>query len=55
MVVSGSLDSLVGALRILDSFPTATVQTMDFYRDEQALDIWELSLTLDVVHRPEEA
>ena len=55
MVVSGSLDSLVGALRILESFPTATVHTMDFYRDEQAPDIWELSITLDVVHQPEEA
>jgi len=32
MVVSGSLNSLVGALQIFESFPTATVQRMEFSR-----------------------
>lgn len=55
MVVSGSLDSLVGALQTFESFPTATVQSMEFSRADQGADTWALSITLDVVHQPEEA
>lgn len=55
MVVSGSLNSLVGALQTFQSFPTAMVNRMRFSRAEQGADIWELSITLDVVHQPEEA
>ena len=55
MVVSGNLDSLVGALQIFDSFPTATVHTMEFTREETDIDSWNLGITLDVVHQPEEA
>ncbi len=55
MVVSGSLNSLVGALQIFESFPTATVQRMEFSRAKQGADTWALSLTLNVVHQPEEA
>lgn len=55
LVVGGSLDSLVGALRIIESFPTATVSSMEFSRSEEESETWELSMTLDVVHQPEEA
>ena len=55
MVVSGSLDSLVGALQIIESFPTAKVESLRFSRAEQESDAWALSITLDVVHQPEEA
>ncbi len=55
LVVSGNLDPLVGALQIFESFPTATVHSMEFSRAEQESDNWSLSITLDVVHQPEEA
>ena len=55
MVVSGSLNSLLGALQIFESFPTATVKSMEISRAEQGADTWALRITLDVVHQPEEA
>ncbi|PKB71935.1 MAG: hypothetical protein BZY87_02920 [SAR202 cluster bacterium Io17-Chloro-G6] len=55
MVVSGSLNSLVGALQIFEAFPTARVHGMEFSHGEQERDNWDLSITLDVVHQPGEA
>ena len=54
VVVGGSLDSLVGALQIFESFPTATVRSMEFSRTQQEVDTWSLRITLDVVHQQEE-
>ena len=55
IVVSGSLDALLGSLRIFESFPTASLQSMEFFRAELGPDIWGLSMTLDAVHQPEDA
>ena len=55
IVVSGDQNSLVGALKIINSFPTATVRRIELSRADQKADIWLLSVTLDVVHQPEEA
>ena len=55
IVVSGSLDALIGSLRIFELFPTASLQSMEFFRAEQGPNIWGLSMTLDVLHQPEEA
>lgn len=55
ILISGSLESLVRTLLLFDSFPTLSVQNMDFFRAEQGNDIWGLDITLDVVHQEEEA
>lgn len=55
VVVSGDQNPLMGALKIFNAFPTATVQRIELSRADQEADIWLLSVTLDVVHQPEEA
>ncbi|NQW22723.1 MAG: hypothetical protein HQ475_04680 [SAR202 cluster bacterium] len=54
IVISGELNALVGSMRIFESFSTASVQSMDFFRADQGPNIWGLSITLDVIHQPEE-
>lgn len=44
----GSVAALVGVLKLLQEFPTAAVQTLDFVRPSEELDNCGMSLELDV-------
>ena len=48
----GSADALVGVLKLLQEFPTAAVQTLEFVRPPEQLESWEMSLELDVFFGP---
>jgi hypothetical protein len=55
VVARGDLVPLVGALKLLQDFPTATVQGLRFTRIAAAQSEWELKFELDVLHRKEGA
>jgi len=46
----GDEESLVGILRLLQDYPTATVQALQFARLAEDLDNWEMSLELSVFY-----
>ena len=54
VVVSGTLESLLGSLRVLDSYPTSSVVNIEFFRTELGPDTWGLSFVVDVVYQAEE-
>lgn len=51
----GNLEPLVGSLKLLQDFRTATVQTLRFTRVAAAESQWEMRLELDVFHQKEGA
>lgn len=55
IVTRGNLEPLVGALKLLQDFPTATVQTLRFIRVAAAESQWEMRFDLDVFHQKEGA
>jgi hypothetical protein len=55
ILARGNLEPLVGALKLLQDFPTATVQALRFTRNPSAEGQWEMKLDLDVFHRREGA
>ena len=46
----GPKNSLIGALDLLDEYPTAVVHRLDFNISLEDPDMWGLGLTLDVVY-----
>ena len=46
----GDEESLVGILRLLQEYPTATVQALQFARLAEGLESWEMSLELSVFY-----
>jgi hypothetical protein len=55
LVARGNLAPLVGVLKLLQGFPTATVQSMRFTRVAAGENQWEMKFDLDVFHRKEGA
>jgi hypothetical protein len=55
VVARGNLEPLVGALKLLKGFPTATVQALRFTRLAAGESQWEMKFDLDVFHRREGA
>jgi hypothetical protein len=55
VVATGNLEPLVGALKLLLDFPTATVQAMRFARTAAEESRWEMKFDLDVIHQKEGA
>jgi hypothetical protein len=55
VVAQGNLEPLVGALKLLLDFPTATVQAMRFARIAAEGSQWEMKFDLDVIYQKEGA
>ena len=49
-IAQGDEESLVGILRLLREYPTATVQALQFTRLAEGLENWEISLELSVFY-----
>ena len=50
IVARGPMDSLVGALRLTEGFPTAKVQKLEFTRAPGGQPLWQLNLDLTVFY-----
>lgn len=55
VLARGNLEPLVGALKLLQDFPTATVQTLRFNHVASGETQWEMKFDLDVFHQKEGA
>ncbi len=55
IVAQGTEDALVGALLLLEGFPTAVVQQLEFTRVSGSPTDWEMLLELDVFYVAEQA
>ena len=55
IVARGTEDALVGALLLLEGFPTAVVQQLEFTRVLESPAEWEMLLELDVFYVAEQA
>ena len=49
----GSSSALVGALSLLQDFPTAAIQRLDFVRPPEDVESWDMNLELDVFFEEE--
>ena len=54
LVLSGSLEPLLGSLGLLDGYETASVQDLDFFQADQGGDIWAMNLNVDMLYRVDE-
>ena len=48
IAAQGTANILVGVLMLLQDFPTAAVQTLDFVRPPEGFDDWNMNLELDI-------